>query len=191
VVGDLIDPDDERFHSSRGMFLVMQGVAESCRHAVVDTIPYVPWGQEELPSNLEPFRAALLALPPGQLRRLWRTPELDPTLHAVYHALLEAEGRRSERRNTAWETEELAQCQLAREIIQPPFVTLFAPSWRTSTVLALAREIDQTGAFDRLPTLADALEQAGCADPEILGHCRVPGGHARGCWVVGLGRAKE
>jgi hypothetical protein len=39
-------------------------------------------------------------------------------------------------------------------------------------------------AFDRLPILADALEEAGCTNPEMLDHCRQPGAHARGCWVV-------
>jgi hypothetical protein len=41
-------------------------------------------------------------------------------------------------------------------------------------------------AFDRLPILADALEEAGCTDADILAHCRGPGPHARGCWVVDL-----
>jgi hypothetical protein len=40
--------------------------------------------------------------------------------------------------------------------------------------------------FDELPVLADALEEAGCRDADVLGHCRGPGPHARGCWVVGL-----
>jgi len=39
-------------------------------------------------------------------------------------------------------------------------------------------------AFDRLPILADALEEAGCEDQDILGHCRSGGEHVRGCWVV-------
>ena len=38
--------------------------------------------------------------------------------------------------------------------------------------------------FDRMPELADALEGAGCHVPDILGHCRQAGPHARGCWVV-------
>jgi hypothetical protein len=41
-------------------------------------------------------------------------------------------------------------------------------------------------AFDRLPILADALEEAGCTDAAILEHCRGPGPHVRGCWVVDL-----
>jgi hypothetical protein len=39
---------------------------------------------------------------------------------------------------------------------------------------------------ERLTALADALEDAGCADPELLGHLRSPGPHVRGCWAVDL-----
>ncbi len=46
-------------------------------------------------------------------------------------------------------------------------------------------------AFDRLPILADALEEAGCDHPDVLAHCRGPGPHARGCWVVDLVLGKE
>ena len=48
------------------------------------------------------------------------------------------------------------------------------------------RSIYDDRAFDRLPILADALEDAGCADAAILSHCRGPGEHVRGCWVVDL-----
>jgi hypothetical protein len=45
-----------------------------------------------------------------------------------------------------------------------------------------------SGALDpaRLSVLADALEEAGCTGPDILNHCRRPGVHVRGCWVVDL-----
>jgi hypothetical protein len=43
----------------------------------------------------------------------------------------------------------------------------------------------------RLSVLADALEEAGCSDPDILDHCRQPGEHVRGCWVVDLILGKE
>jgi hypothetical protein len=45
--------------------------------------------------------------------------------------------------------------------------------------------------FQDLPILVDALEEAGCANVDILGHCRGPGPHARGCWVVDLILGKE
>jgi hypothetical protein len=39
----------------------------------------------------------------------------------------------------------------------------------------------------RLAVLADALEEAGCDDEEVLRHLRRQGGvHVRGCWVVDL-----
>ncbi len=38
----------------------------------------------------------------------------------------------------------------------------------------------------RLAVLADALEDGGCADAELLGHLRGPGPHVRGCWAVDL-----
>jgi hypothetical protein len=46
-------------------------------------------------------------------------------------------------------------------------------------------------AFDHLPILADALEEAGCTNADILNHLRGPGPHVRGCWVVDLLLDKE
>ena len=60
----------------------------------------------------------------------------------------------------------------------------FDPLWRSETAVALASAIYADRAFDRLPILADALEEAGCDLPDVLAHCRGPGPHARGCWVV-------
>jgi hypothetical protein len=78
------------------------------------------------------------------------------------------------------------------DIFGNPFrrVTL-DPSWLTSDVVALARAAYEERAFDRLPILADALEDAGCTDAAILSHCRGPGPHVRGCWVVDLILGKE
>jgi hypothetical protein len=59
-------------------------------------------------------------------------------------------------------------------------------AWQDRTLRRMAQAIYDERAFDRLPVLADALEEAGCNDPDILGHCRQPGPHFRGCWVVDL-----
>ena len=60
----------------------------------------------------------------------------------------------------------------------------FRPDWRTEAVVELARVIDADRAFDLLPVLADALDDAGCREPAVIGHCRDDVTHARGCWVV-------
>jgi hypothetical protein len=42
-----------------------------------------------------------------------------------------------------------------------------------------------------MPILADALQDAGCVNDDVLNHCRGPGPHLRGCWVVDLVLGKE
>jgi biotin carboxyl carrier protein len=76
---------------------------------------------------------------------------------------------------------------LARDIFGDPFrPATVDPGWQSADVLALARGIYEDRAFERLPLLADALMDAGCADEDILAHCRSKGPHVRGCWVVDL-----
>lgn len=90
------------------------------------------------------------------------------------------------------DTEDAGQAALIREILgnllRP---ARFEPAWRTPDVLTLARGIDEEQAFDRMPILADALQDAGCDDPDILGHCREQGAHARGCWLIDRVLEKE
>jgi hypothetical protein len=76
---------------------------------------------------------------------------------------------------------------LVREVFGNPFrpVTI-NPSWLTPTVLALATGIYADKAFDRMPILADALQEAGCDNGELLNHCRESGEHVRGCWVIDI-----
>jgi hypothetical protein len=64
-------------------------------------------------------------------------------------------------------------------------------AWHDGTVRKLAQAIYDERRFDDLPILADALEEAGCDNADILAHCRQPGEHVRGCWVVDLLLGKE
>jgi hypothetical protein len=81
---------------------------------------------------------------------------------------------------------------LFRDILGNPFRPVTAdPSWLTTTVVSLAEGIYADRAFDRLPILADALQDAGCENADILSHCRSDGPHTRGCWVVDLLLGKE
>src|SRR5262249_5037694 len=57
-------------------------------------------------------------------------------------------------------------------------------AWRSEAVLHVAQGIAAAGAFNELPYLADALEEAGCDDAALLAHCRNPGPHGRECWAV-------
>lgn len=93
---------------------------------------------------------------------------------------------------THWTVEQKEQTRLFREILGNPFrPVVFDPSWRTSTVMALAAGIYDEKAFDRLPISADALQDAGCYSDELLNHLRQPSGHCRGCWALDLVLGRE
>lgn len=75
--------------------------------------------------------------------------------------------------------------QLLRKIIGNPYSQpAVDPHWLNSKVRLLAEAIYHNQTFNQLPSLADALEETGCRESGILGHCRSPGPHVRGCWVV-------
>ena len=79
------------------------------------------------------------------------------------------------------------QAAVLRCVAGNPFRKVrFVPAWRTSNVVALASGIDTDTAFDRLPILSDALQDAGCTHDTILNHLRADTPHTRGCWVVDL-----
>jgi hypothetical protein len=120
----------------------------------------------------------------------------DPAWAAA--AALGAEAREVRRRREAGQQagawaelhERNRQSAILRDLFGNPFrpVRVEEPwlRWGGGCVPAIAQAIDDTQAFDRLPILADALEDAGCANPDLLAHCRTPGAHVRGCWAVDL-----
>jgi hypothetical protein len=78
-----------------------------------------------------------------------------------------------------------ALADVYRELLPNPLRTLeWKTAWFTSTVRALAAQIYARQEFGALPILADALQDAGCDDEQILTHCRATKPHARGCWVL-------
>jgi hypothetical protein len=83
-------------------------------------------------------------------------------------------------------------CDRFRDIFGNPFRPVtFDPSWRTTTAVAIANHMYDARDFSAMPILADALQDAGCDNDDILDHCRGPGPHVRGCWVVDLVLGKE
>jgi hypothetical protein len=106
---------------------------------------------------------------------------------AAFHAATSA-GAPSAARDR--EAERAKQADLLREIfgnpVRPPCVAPAWLAWGDRMAVKLAEAIDEERAFGRLPVLADALEDAGCTDAELLGHLRGPGPHVRGCWAIDL-----
>jgi hypothetical protein len=98
----------------------------------------------------------------------------------------------SEAWHQANEKEKRIQYQILHDIFGNPFRPVaFDPAWRTSTALAIAQGIYDDRAFDRLPILADALQDAGCENGDILSHLRGEGPHVKGCWALDLVLGKE
>ncbi len=97
-------------------------------------------------------------------------------------------------------------CDLFREIVGNPFRPWKAvpdflgggvvqPDGRTVKLTGTARQLAEgirtDQAFDRLPILADALEESGVTDAELLAHLRRDGGHVRGCWALDVALGKS
>jgi hypothetical protein len=88
-----------------------------------------------------------------------------------------------------WEGQELPASW--RPLFEDVFGDAFRPvafesAWRTDTAGSLARQMYESCEFSLMPILADALQDAGCVDAQLLRHCRGPGPHIRGCWAVDL-----
>ena len=90
------------------------------------------------------------------------------------------------KKGVAYDVTQAALAALARDILGPlDFRPVCVdPNWLTPTVTALARQVYESRDFSPMPILADALQDSGCDNEDVLGHCRGPGPHARGCWVV-------
>jgi hypothetical protein len=75
---------------------------------------------------------------------------------------------------------------LLRDIFNPFRPAFACPAWDGGLIQRFASALYDERAFDRLPLLADLLEEAGITDAQLLGHLCDPGGHVRGCWAVDL-----
>ena len=84
-------------------------------------------------------------------------------------------------------------CGFFRDIIPFHPVTIDSAwlAWNEGIIPRMAQTIYDDRTFDRLPVLADALEDAGCSNGDLLAHCRQSGDHLRGCWAVDLVLGKK
>lgn len=85
----------------------------------------------------------------------------------------------------------LLRCLFGNPFRAKPDVPDACLAWNGGTVKRLAESVYERRAWEELPVLADALEESGCHDADILGHCRGPGPHARECWVLDLLSGRE
>jgi hypothetical protein len=80
------------------------------------------------------------------------------------------------------------QCQLLRDIFGIPHRLMWIdPAWiaqANALVPGVARAAYDERRFEDLPILADALEESGCTDQDVLSHLRGNGPHTRGCWAL-------
>jgi len=99
-------------------------------------------------------------------------------LHDVAHGVAEGGSKQ----------ESKVQAALVREVLGNPFRPVaFDPAWLTETVLLLARQMYESQNFSAMPILSDALQDAGCANADMLRHCQdAEQIHVRGCWVLDL-----
>jgi hypothetical protein len=171
-------------------------------HEAIDTGP-----SSHLPAATEAAADALFWLSPDDykvIRVLWYVGDAIGYSRATAAGVLPVGATRGER-EAIWkhptflagrDAELRAVCDLIREVIGNPFRP--SPSladqvlrWNSGTVRRLAQGVyDEPrmpeGTLDnaRLAVLADALEEAGCTDLDLLGHLRGSGGHVRGCWAL-------
>jgi hypothetical protein len=98
-------------------------------------------------------------------------------------------------RDEAVQSERDTHVLVMRDIFGNPFQAAdIAQDWlhfNKGIVPSIARAVYDERRWEDMPVLADALEDAGCTDADILNHCRGPGPHVRGCWVVDLLLGKE
>ena len=116
----------------------------------------------------------------ARFRLLWAA-EVAATENVAHRAVEELMA------NGSLSTHRRAFFCLYADIAGPAEPAAFDPEWRTAAAVGVARAMYEARDFGPMPVLADALQDAGCEDPDILGHCRDPQAvHVRGCWVVDL-----
>jgi hypothetical protein len=140
----------------------------------------------------EELRASRLACQGAGGQAAWYAAATNPVI-AAHNAARSAQAGVANNAQLGSEAAELvAQAKLLREIFGDPFRPLSVdPSWLTLHVVELAQTIYDDRGFDKIPALADALEEAGCDHQEILAHCRGLKSHVRGCWLLDLILGKE
>jgi hypothetical protein len=196
-------------------------IEKAIRRTVVDTVEMIADGlvkEEERQAVLKRFQATIryrsapnmfgIAGPPLDMAALYAIQTDFGPAYCAGNCLLEIQSMvtlRHERvtesrdfdgiESSSWQDERPKYCDFIRDIFGNPFRPVTTdPAWLTwndGTARKLAQTIYDERRFELLPILADALEESGCDNADILTHCRGPGPHVHGCWVVDLLLGKE
>ncbi len=174
----------ERFADGIGTEEELRTVAEAVRRITSDYAKYTPGMEEWQIASAAEFTVGRSGLPPWENARCTAvcvSRVVSGRVH-VYQREFDPDP----------DPEEYQQITLLHDIAGNPFrPEMTEPNWETSTVVALASQMYGSRDFSAMPILADALQDAGCDNDVILEHCRGPGPHVRGCWVVDLILGKE
>ena len=150
-------------------------------HMFIRTVGYYP--DPKVTLTFGGFKSFLLypdPLPVGFVAEVAGWPITRATSRCTTHAEVIAARAKEQHRVSS-----ILRCVLGNPF-RPAALAVSWLAWNDGAIRKMAQFIYDDRAFDRLPLLADALEDAGCTDAAILSHCREPGEHVRGCWVVDL-----
>lgn len=154
--------------------LATEDEADAAEEAAV--AQYAQWGNDE---EMRAVKGAL-DMPRHYCEPIW--PAVSSSWAAECHVDYRGDLESYDAQRRA---EYAVQADLLRDVIGNPFATVsFDPAWRSPEAVSLADSMYESRDFGRMSELAAALERAGCTENAVLGHCRGPGLHVRGCWVV-------
>lgn len=215
MVGFLEPLQDIFSEGARRVFLMLREWAEDDRRSIDGTAwsapggplaDYMEWSTKGLASHavswivhygsqIEPKWTYSLAMPAAELCDKAAQALVLKKVGSSPQGIFLSDPRHKAWSN-AWNAELQAlhgqQAELMRCVYGNPFQpATLDHSWLTPKIVGLAQRIYDDRAFDRMSSLGDALEGAGCRNAEILNHCRALGPHVRGCWVLDLVLGKE
>jgi hypothetical protein len=178
----------------------------ACRNLILGIYHDATFVTETSPHPSEDFcnnwyQALHPDLEPGERCKNWQTARqprmylrgvvtrremLNTLLDHLYQLQFQWERQVAWRWRDRWQADRDWDRWISLELVGPnPFrPVVFDPEWRSHTAVALAEGMYAARDFGAMPVLADALEEAGCDSADVLGHCRGPGPHVRGCWVL-------
>jgi hypothetical protein len=175
---------------------VADAIAKAKSHAIRDLVGNRGW-------SIASALAHCLGSPDAQRRHAWGPLDVPRSAasglaYHTFHTSGQDRGKTPAYQMPLWlETEaaeaavqrDLFRCVLGNPFRRPPDLDAGWQTWHDGLLLSMAQRMYDSRDFTELPVLADMLEDAGCREASMLAHCRGPGPHARGCFVLDLLRS--